>query len=171
MSVIYDILLRWRGHAVARLKHCATSRKVAGSFPDGVIGIFHWHNPSGRTMALGLTQGHNAAEMGTARRSARISKLDGKTNEYIREKMDAPDTILIEITRKQLIWYWNVERMDRTRLPKLWLTGNLEEGKIEAVPEELGKMGYSHVYSREWKRTKSGRMEQRKAMEYGSRKA
>jgi hypothetical protein len=25
-------------------------------FPKGVIGIFHWHNPSGRTMALGLTQ-------------------------------------------------------------------------------------------------------------------
>jgi len=24
--------------------------------PDGFIGIFHWHNPSGRTMALGLTQ-------------------------------------------------------------------------------------------------------------------
>ena len=23
------------------LKHCATSRKVAGSIPDGVIGIFH----------------------------------------------------------------------------------------------------------------------------------
>jgi len=37
-------------------KHCATNRKVAGSIPDGVIGIFHWHNPSGRTMALGLTQ-------------------------------------------------------------------------------------------------------------------
>jgi len=36
--------------------HCATSRKIAGSIPDGVIGIFHWHNPSGRTMALGLTQ-------------------------------------------------------------------------------------------------------------------
>ena len=36
--------------------HCATSRKVAGSIPDGVIGIFHWHNPSGRTMALGSTQ-------------------------------------------------------------------------------------------------------------------
>jgi hypothetical protein len=27
-----------------------------GSIPDGVIGIFHWHNPYGRTMALGLTQ-------------------------------------------------------------------------------------------------------------------
>jgi hypothetical protein len=30
------------------LRHCATSRKVAGSI--------HWHNPSGRTMALGSTQ-------------------------------------------------------------------------------------------------------------------
>jgi len=30
-------------------------RKVAGSIPDGVIGIFYWHNPSGRTMSLGLT--------------------------------------------------------------------------------------------------------------------
>jgi hypothetical protein len=38
------------------LRHCATSRKVAGSIPDGVIRIFHWHNPSGRTMVLGLAQ-------------------------------------------------------------------------------------------------------------------
>ena len=38
------------------MRHCATSRKVAGSIPDGVIEIFHWRNPSGRTMALGLTQ-------------------------------------------------------------------------------------------------------------------
>jgi len=30
--------------------------KVAGSIPDGVIGFFHWHNPSGRTRALGSTQ-------------------------------------------------------------------------------------------------------------------
>ena len=43
---------RWR----SRLRQCATSRKVAGSIPNGVIGIFHWHNPSGRTMALGLDQ-------------------------------------------------------------------------------------------------------------------
>jgi len=27
-----------------------------GSIPDSVIGDFRWHNPSGRTMALGLTQ-------------------------------------------------------------------------------------------------------------------
>ena len=43
---------RWRSW----LRHCATSRKGVGSIPDGVIGIFHWHNPSGRTMVLGLTQ-------------------------------------------------------------------------------------------------------------------
>jgi len=38
------------------LRHCATSRKVAGSIPDGVIGIFYWHNSSNRTMALCSTQ-------------------------------------------------------------------------------------------------------------------
>jgi len=43
---------RWRSW----LRHCATSQKVASSIPDGVIGIFHWHNPSGRTKALGSTQ-------------------------------------------------------------------------------------------------------------------
>ena len=31
-------------------------RKVTGSIPDGVIGIFNLHNPSGSTMTLGLTQ-------------------------------------------------------------------------------------------------------------------
>jgi hypothetical protein len=35
----------------------------AGSIPDDVIGIFHWHNPSGRTVALGSTQ--PATEMST----------------------------------------------------------------------------------------------------------
>jgi len=32
------------------------NRKVAGSSHDGVIGIFQWYYPSGRTMALGSTQ-------------------------------------------------------------------------------------------------------------------
>ena len=27
-------------------------QEVTGSIPDDVIEIFHWHNPSGRTMAL-----------------------------------------------------------------------------------------------------------------------
>ena len=43
---------QWRSWS----KHCATSRKVAGSIPDGVIGIFRWHNPSGRNMVLRSTQ-------------------------------------------------------------------------------------------------------------------
>ena len=42
----------WR----SSLRHCATSWKVAGSIPDGVIEIFHVHNPSGRTTALGSTR-------------------------------------------------------------------------------------------------------------------
>jgi hypothetical protein len=45
------------GHAVVQwLGHWATYRKVAGSIPDGVIRIFHLHNPFSRTMALGSTQ-------------------------------------------------------------------------------------------------------------------
>ena len=41
---------------------CATNRKVAGSIPDGVIGIFHWHNPPDRTMALGVDSTSNRNE-------------------------------------------------------------------------------------------------------------
>jgi hypothetical protein len=40
----------------SRLRHYATSRKVAGSYPDEVIGFFDWPNPSSRTMGLGSTQ-------------------------------------------------------------------------------------------------------------------
>jgi hypothetical protein len=43
----------------------------------------------------------------------------GLTNEYSRGKMDEQDMILDGITRKQLIWYGHVERMDLTRLPKI----------------------------------------------------
>jgi hypothetical protein len=38
------------------LMYCATSRKFAGSIPDGVVESFHSHNPIGRTVALGSTQ-------------------------------------------------------------------------------------------------------------------
>jgi len=44
----------------------------------------------------------NATEMDALRRSARVSKLDRKMNEYVRGKMDAQDMILDDITRKQL---------------------------------------------------------------------
>jgi hypothetical protein len=35
----------WGTRCRSYLRHCATIRKVAGSVPDGVIGIFHWHKP------------------------------------------------------------------------------------------------------------------------------
>jgi hypothetical protein len=47
--LLWDAVEQW-------LRHCATNHKVAGSIPDGVIGIFNRHNPSGRTMTLGSTQ-------------------------------------------------------------------------------------------------------------------
>ena len=60
---------RWRSW----LRHCATSQKVAGSIPDGVIGIFHRHNPSGRTVALGSTQ--PLTEMSTGNISWRVKEI------------------------------------------------------------------------------------------------
>jgi hypothetical protein len=52
------------------LRHRATSWKVAGSIPEGVMGSFHWHNPSGLTMVLGLTQ--PLTEMSTSNISWRV---------------------------------------------------------------------------------------------------
>ena len=49
---------RWRSW----LGHCATSRKVAGSFTDGVIGNFHWHNPSGCACGPGVDSASNRNE-------------------------------------------------------------------------------------------------------------
>jgi hypothetical protein len=50
-SVIIDVYCeKWGTPWRSWLTHCA------GSIPDGVIGILHWHNPSGRTMAQGLPQ-------------------------------------------------------------------------------------------------------------------
>ena len=55
--------------------------------------------------------------------------------------MNKQDTILDEITRKQLICYGHVKRMDPTQLPKIMINWK-PEGKSEAIPEEPGKMGY-----------------------------
>jgi hypothetical protein len=38
-------------------KILARGLEVTGSIPDGVTVIFYWHDPSGRSMALGSTQG------------------------------------------------------------------------------------------------------------------
>ena len=44
------------------LRCCATNRKVAGSIPVFVFGIFHCRNPSDRTMALGVDSASNRNE-------------------------------------------------------------------------------------------------------------
>jgi hypothetical protein len=53
----------WANGQGSLLRHCATSRRVAGSSPDCVIGIFNGHNSSERTMVFGSTQ--LLTEMGT----------------------------------------------------------------------------------------------------------
>ena len=53
--------------------HCAKSLKVSVSIPDGVITIFHWRNPSGRTVALGWTQ--PLTEMSTRNISWRVKAV------------------------------------------------------------------------------------------------
>ena len=83
----------------------------------------------------------NATEMDALRQSARTSKLDRKTIEYIRGKMDAQGTILDEITRKQLIWYSHVERMDPTRLPKILIHWKPEGRKKRGRPQRTWKDG------------------------------
>jgi hypothetical protein len=52
-DIILGLYKKFGAHG---LRHCTPSRKVAGSIPDGVIGIFHGHNSSSRTMTLGSTQ-------------------------------------------------------------------------------------------------------------------
>ena len=83
----------------------------------------------------------NATKMDTLRRSARISKLDRKTNDYIREKMNKPDTILDETTRKQIIRYGHVERMDPTRLSKIMVNWKPEGRKKRGLPRKTWKDG------------------------------
>jgi hypothetical protein len=52
-AVNYQSVLRHMGGTRWRSRW---GTALQGSIPDGIIGIFHWHNPSGRTVALGLTQ-------------------------------------------------------------------------------------------------------------------
>jgi hypothetical protein len=84
--------------------------------------------------------------MDALRRSARISKLGRKTNEYIRGKMDTRDTILDGITRKQLIWYGHVERRGQMRLPEIMINWTPElRKKTKSSPRNLERWDiYSH---------------------------
>ena len=102
------------------------------------------------------------------RRSARISKLDWKMNEYIRGKMDTQDMTLDDITWNNLFGMVMLREWTHRDYQKLWLTGNLKEGKKQGHPWRTWKYG---IYTAMNERDKNGRMEQSKAMEYESRKA
>ena len=61
--------------------------------------------------------------------------------------MNGQDTILDEITGKQLIYYGHVEKMERKRLAKIMINWRPEgRKKNEAVPEKPGKIGYIQRY-------------------------
>jgi len=70
--------------------NCATSRKVAGSIPDGVTGNFLRRNPSGRTMALGSTQ--SLTEMST-----RNISCEGKGGRCVRQTIPTSCADCLEI--------------------------------------------------------------------------
>jgi hypothetical protein len=55
MHFLYSICYELAASTCLEWGH-ATNWTVAGSIPEGVIEIFHWHDPSGRNMALGSTQ-------------------------------------------------------------------------------------------------------------------
>jgi hypothetical protein len=80
-------------------------------------------------------------EMDVLGRSARLSKLHRKTNEYVRGKVDAQDTILDGITRKQLVWCGRVEKMVPLRLPKITINWKPEGRKKRGRPRRTWKDG------------------------------
>jgi hypothetical protein len=53
--------------------------------------------------------------------------------------MDAQDMLLDDITRKQLIWYGHVERMDPTRLSKIMKLWKPEGRKKRSRPRRTWK--------------------------------
>ena len=102
----------------AKEKLCVpkSSRKVAGSIPDGVIGIFHWHNPSGRTIALGLTQ--PLTEMSTRNISwgadnltifmCRLSWNLGASTSWNPQGLSRPrNGIALPFTCPSMTWWWS----------------------------------------------------------------
>jgi hypothetical protein len=50
------------GHTVAQLVEALCYKLEGHGYPDGVIGIIHWHNPSGYTMALGVNSASNRSK-------------------------------------------------------------------------------------------------------------
>ena len=79
--------------------------------------------------------------------------------------MEAPDTILDEIIRKQLIWYGHVERMDPKQLPIIMISWKPAGMKKQVRPRITWKYGlYTTMSERglrmgEWNNRRQWNME------------
>jgi hypothetical protein len=90
----------------------------------------------------------NTIEMDALRWSAKISKLDRKTNEYMRGKMDVQDTILDDnLKTTHLVWTcW--ENGPNAVAKKHDQLDTLRKEKNKVIAEEPGKMGYIQPWVR-----------------------
>ena len=70
--------------------------------------------------------------------------------------MDAEDMILDDISRKQLIWYGHVERMDATCLPKIMIYWKPEGRNKRGRPRRTWKDGIYRVEQEECARLREG---------------
>ena len=90
--------------------HCATSRHVAGSIPFGVIGIFHWHNPSGHTVARNEYQGYFLG--GKGGRCLRLTTLPPSCDDCLEIwEPQPPGTLRAKISRSAMGFIYSLHFM------------------------------------------------------------
>ena len=70
-----------------------------------------------------------ALEMDYLRTSTTVSRLQGIPNTAIRNKMQAEQSILGRIQRRQLKWYDHIRIMVAIRLPNKWTQENKKAAK------------------------------------------
>jgi hypothetical protein len=73
--------------------------------------------------------------------------------------MYAQDTILDDITRKQLVWYGHVEGTDPTRLPEIMISWKPEGRKRRGRPRRTWKDGIYKAMSERGLEWANGTME------------
>jgi len=71
------------------------------------------------------------------------------SNEYTREKMNAQDTILDDITRNKLIGMVMSREWTQYDYQELWFTEKLKKENNEAAPGEPGRMKYMQPWMKE----------------------
>ncbi|KAJ9581815.1 hypothetical protein L9F63_003884 [Diploptera punctata] len=79
------------------------------------------YGAEGWTLVEGQKTKILAVEMDGIRRSARVSRLERRRNEEVRQMMDMEETVVERIERRALQWYGHVRRMEDDRWPKTLL--------------------------------------------------